>query len=305
MAYCAMKGCGSNQRGCNPNVIFHRFPANKKVRERWIELCESKNAINIQNARICSLHFGSSDYKRHLKYELLDLPVPHRLRALKDDALPTRRIPTLEDDPDNAASVSHNKKKEPSRLELLPETQARQSLQAMPIQVKEEPIDLGTNESSSGAINPIFLKCMYDEDTAEEKPTIKEEPLDERDMEIDSQRTMQSQWNPKSFEDGVEPKVKAIVDHTDITLCHALGSGSTNMEQRSNLKFLVKVGKGPTECHKLLQEAYGEKVMTRPQVFKWHRRFKSGHEEVEGDPKSGQPSTIKMGKNIDKVNQLV
>ena len=47
--------------------------------------------------RVCSLLFGSPDYyKRHLKYELLDLPVPKRLKVLKDDALPTRRIPKVE-----------------------------------------------------------------------------------------------------------------------------------------------------------------------------------------------------------------
>lgn len=77
------------------------------------------------------------------------------------------------------------------------------------------------------------------------------------------------------------------------------------MEQRINLKFLVKLGKGPTECLKLLQEAYGEDAMSRPRVFEWHKRFKSGREEVEDDPKSGRPSTTKTAENIDRVNQLV
>ena len=77
------------------------------------------------------------------------------------------------------------------------------------------------------------------------------------------------------------------------------------MEQRINLKFLVKLGKGPTDCLKLLQEVYGEATMSRARLFEWHKRFTSGREEVEDDPKSGWPSTTKTADNIGKVNELV
>ncbi|XP_076066389.1 uncharacterized protein LOC143039913 isoform X1 [Oratosquilla oratoria] len=40
----------------------------------------------------------------------------------------------IQDDPDSTTAVSHNKEKELCRLELLHETEARQSLQAVPIQ---------------------------------------------------------------------------------------------------------------------------------------------------------------------------
>ena len=69
--------------------------------------------------------------------------------------------------------------------------------------------------------------------------------------------------------------------------------GNTRMEQQINLKFLVKPRKSPTECFKLLTEVYGEDVKSRPRVFEWHKRFKSGREEVEDDPRSGRPSTTK------------
>ena len=78
---------------------------------------------------------------------------------------------------------------------------------------------------------------------------------------------------------------------------------NTRMEQRINLKFLVKLGKN--ECFKLLKEVYGKDVMSRPRVFEWHKRFKSGCEEVENDPKSGRPSTTKADENIRRVKQLV
>ena len=77
------------------------------------------------------------------------------------------------------------------------------------------------------------------------------------------------------------------------------------MEQRINLKFLVKLGKGPTDCLKLLQEVYGEATMSCARLFEWHKRFTSGREEVEDDPKSGRPSTTKTADNIGKVNELV
>ena len=77
------------------------------------------------------------------------------------------------------------------------------------------------------------------------------------------------------------------------------------MEQRINLKFLVKLGKGPTNCLKLLHEVYGEATMSRARLFEWHKRFTSGCEDVEDDTKTGRPSTTKTADNIGKVNELV
>ena len=72
--------------------------------------------------------------------------------------------------------------------------------------------------------------------------------------------------------------------------------GNTRMEQQINLKFLVKLRKSPTECFKLLTEVYYEDVMSRPRVFEWHKRFKSGREEVEDDPRSGDLPQQKLIK---------
>ena len=56
------------------------------------------------------------------------------------------------------------------------------------------------------------------------------------------------------------------------------------MEQQINQNFLVKLGKNPTECFKVLKEVYGKDVMSMPRVFEWHKRFKSGQKEVKNDP---------------------
>jgi len=87
--------------------------------------------------------------------------------------------------------------------------------------------------------------------------------------------------------------------------CCNANDTSTKMEQRINLKFLVKLNKRPTECLKLLKEVYGEDVMSRTQIFEWHNRFKNGREKVEDYPKSGRPSTSKTNENIARVKQLV
>ena len=55
------------------------------------------------------------------------------------------------------------------------------------------------------------------------------------------------------------------------------------------------------ECFKLLKEVYGEDVMLRTQIFKWHKHFEKGCKEVEDDPKMGQPSTMSTDENITRV----
>ena len=68
---------------------------------------------------------------------------------------------------------------------------------------------------------------------------------------------------------------------------------------------VVKLGKTPTDSLKLLQEVYGEDAMSRPRVFEWHKRFASGRETVQDDPKSGRPSSTRTDENIEKVDELV
>ena len=76
-------------------------------------------------------------------------------------------------------------------------------------------------------------------------------------------------------------------------------------EQQTNLKFLVRLGKNPTEALKLLQDVYGDDAMSRARVFEWHRRFKEGREDVEDDPRSGRPSTSTTEENVEIVRQKV
>jgi len=78
-----------------------------------------------------------------------------------------------------------------------------------------------------------------------------------------------------------------------------------SVEQRINLKFLVRLGKTPTKALKLLQEVYGDDTMSKTRLFEWHRRFKEGKEEVEDDHRNGRPSTSRTEENVQRVREKV
>ncbi|KAJ8939419.1 hypothetical protein NQ318_020874 [Aromia moschata] len=76
---------------------------------------------------------------------------------------------------------------------------------------------------------------------------------------------------------------------------------NVQMEQRVNLKFLVKLGKTFTEAHAMSKQVYGNDCLSRKQVFEWFKRFKQERETTEDDPRPGQPSTSKTDENIEKL----
>ena len=63
------------------------------------------------------------------------------------------------------------------------------------------------------------------------------------------------------------------------------------IEQRSNFKFLVRSGKSPSEALCMLQQVYQEQTLFCSTVLLWHKRFKEGRENVEGNPRDVRLST--------------
>ena len=74
-----------------------------------------------------------------------------------------------------------------------------------------------------------------------------------------------------------------------------------NIEQRYAIKFCVKRNKSATETFASLTEAYGDVTLSRIMVFKWHKAFKEGRENVEEDPRSGRPITSRKDENVEVV----
>ena len=64
-----------------------------------------------------------------------------------------------------------------------------------------------------------------------------------------------------------------------------------NLEQQIKIKFCVKIGKIASETLALLTVVCGEYDMKKSSAFELHRRFKKGREDVQDDPRSGQPKT--------------
>jgi len=77
------------------------------------------------------------------------------------------------------------------------------------------------------------------------------------------------------------------------------------LEQRFNIKFLVKVGKNGPEIRQMLQQVYGEDALKERTVFKWVQRFRESREDPKDDARSGRPSTSIGNENIDRVCSVV
>jgi transposase len=74
---------------------------------------------------------------------------------------------------------------------------------------------------------------------------------------------------------------------------------------RTNIKFLVKLGKSGREILQMLETVYGESAMQRRTVYKRVDRFKDGHESVDDNAREGRPSTSRVAENIQRVHDLV
>ena len=78
-----------------------------------------------------------------------------------------------------------------------------------------------------------------------------------------------------------------------------------NIEQRYAIKFCVKLNKSATEIFASLTEAYGDATLSRTMVFKWHKAFKEGRENVEDDPRSGRPISSTNDQNVEVVRAVM
>jgi len=77
-----------------------------------------------------------------------------------------------------------------------------------------------------------------------------------------------------------------------------------NIEQRYAMKFCVKLNKSATETFASLTQAYGDTTLLRTMVFKWHKAFKEGRENVE-DPRSRRPISSTNDENVEVVRAVM
>ncbi|KAL5237249.1 hypothetical protein ACI65C_004659 [Semiaphis heraclei] len=98
MSWCAVKDCKSGRKKrCNDkndsDVRFFRFPKTSYYCDKWINVCgKNKNDINLNNARVCSLHFEENAYVPKPLVETMFNFSPRHKRKLVSDAVPTLKV---------------------------------------------------------------------------------------------------------------------------------------------------------------------------------------------------------------------
>jgi len=76
------------------------------------------------------------------------------------------------------------------------------------------------------------------------------------------------------------------------------------LEQRTNTKFLVKLGKSGNKIREMLVQVYRDNAMKKTAVYKWVKCFSEGRESVTDEERSGWPATSRTEENIAKVCQI-
>ena len=64
--------------------------------------------------------------------------------------------------------------------------------------------------------------------------------------------------------------------------------GQLVQEQRTVIKFYVKLGKNMPEIKEDLQKVYGDSRFTNSCIHKWFHRFSDGRKSVKDDPISAK-----------------
>ena len=78
-----------------------------------------------------------------------------------------------------------------------------------------------------------------------------------------------------------------------------------NLGQWINVKFCVKFVKSARKMLAQMTVVYGEYAMTKSSVFERHWWFEKGRENVQDEPRSGQPKTQRTEANVHRVRTLV
>ena len=87
--------------------------------------------------------------------------------------------------------------------------------------------------------------------------------------------------------------------------CAAARMSEFELEQRTNIKFLVKLVKSGNEIRETLVQVYGDNAMKKTVVYRWVKRFSGGSESVTDEERSGWPATSRAEGNIAKIHQIV
>ena len=76
-------------------------------------------------------------------------------------------------------------------------------------------------------------------------------------------------------------------------------------EQRTVIKFYVKLGKNMPGIKEDRQKVYRDSRSTNSCIHKWFHQFSDGRKSVKDDPRSGRKVTVSTDKRIAAIEEYV
>ena len=76
-------------------------------------------------------------------------------------------------------------------------------------------------------------------------------------------------------------------------------------QQSCAIKLCVKLGESANVTYEKLQRSYGEHSPSKAQVFRWHKSFLEGREQLKDEPRARRPSTSKTDNKVERAKSLV
>ncbi|KAJ8949300.1 hypothetical protein NQ318_006725 [Aromia moschata] len=78
-----------------------------------------------------------------------------------------------------------------------------------------------------------------------------------------------------------------------------------SLEQPMAIKFCVKLEKSAAETIPMLKKAFGVDCLSDRHIFRWHKAFAEGLEDVNDENRAGRPSTSSSDDNVERVRDLL
>jgi hypothetical protein len=72
-------------------------------------------------------------------------------------------------------------------------------------------------------------------------------------------------------------------------------------EQRVCIKFCANLGKSATETITMIQQAFGDQIVSRTQVLQWHIRLKTSRPSVDSDEHTGRPTSCTTPETVARI----
>ena len=71
------------------------------------------------------------------------------------------------------------------------------------------------------------------------------------------------------------------------------------------MRIFFSEGEKPIEIHRQMRNEYGDRCMSRTQVYEWTEKFKNSVSSVEGSPRTGTAFTAVTEENITAMENVI